>query len=242
MSWTAAGAGVVVTVAIGAALIRARPLTLGVVVESEPTGAGGGWWAGSHRLREAARVVAALVTGLAVVTSPLVVSAVAVITLGLVVGRRRAAARSEHERSQLDAIDAMTMLDVCLSAGLGLRESVIELDRLGAGPVWRVPAAALGRGAPFEAAMTRLGAAAPALSRSADAMARAHRDGASVRSMVRGHRDDLVARRRTELSERSQRLGVLVLLPLTVCILPALVLAVVVPIAADSLTGLSFPL
>jgi len=229
--------------AIAAALIRVRPLALGVVIDP-PTTRGApsrsAWL--TPRLSELARVGAAIGVGLLAVTSPmLAVILVAAVTAGTAL-RRRGAERTGRNRSELEAIDAMTMLDVCWSAGLGLRESVIELDRLTAAPVWRLPAATLGRGVGFEEVMDRLGRDAPALQRSTTAMARAHRDGGSVRTLVRGHRDDLVRRRRSQLAERSQQLGVLVLLPLTLCILPALVLAVVVPIAADGLTGLSFPL
>lgn len=236
-------AALAVTASLGAALARIRPLGLG----SEPTplvaaGSRSRMLTASARLAEPAKVLVGAIGGLLAVTAPVALIVVGAL-LGLaIVGRRRAAGRQERARSEREAIDAMTMLDVCLSAGLGLRESVIELDRLTAAPLWRSPAAALERGVGFAEVMGRLGRDEPALNRSAMAMARAHRDGGSVRAVVRGHRDDLVRRRRSETAERSQQLGVLVLLPLTLCILPALVLAVVVPIAADGLTGLSFPL
>lgn len=232
---------VVLSLSLGAALARSSPLTLGIELAPQRVPDRRRSWSDAPRVREVSRIAGGLGAGLLAVSSPLLTVAALVAIGAWLVGRRSADVRRDRTRADLEAIDAMTMLDVCLSAGLGLRESFVEMDRLTGGPLWRAPASALALGVPFDEVMERLGRDRPALGRSADAMARAHRDGGSVRAIVRGHRDDLIARRRAELTERSQRLGVLVLLPLTICILPALVLAVVVPIAADGFTGLAFP-
>lgn len=99
--------------------------------------------------------------------------------------------------------------------------AVAERLRLGADPaaVWRSLAqpeelAALGR-----------------------ALARASTTGAPVADVLQRHADDLRAQARSRTVATAQRTGVLAVLPLGLCFLPAFVLIGVVPMAAELLTG-----
>lgn len=146
-------------------------------------------------------------------------------------GRRATLARAEASAAAPDLLDAVA---VCVTAGLSPRTA---LDRAGA--VVRGPLAEeleearrqVDLGAPWRSALrgvaerTRL----PELRRLSVTLERSERLGSPVADQLRRLARDVRDERRLRDEERARRAPVAMLFPLVLCILPAFVLAAVVP-------------
>jgi tight adherence protein C len=146
-------------------------------------------------------------------------------------GRRTAAERSGSSQAVPDLLDAVA---VCVTAGLSPR---LALER--AGDVVRGPLAReldlarrdVSLGAHWRSALRALAERTqlPELGRLAITLDRSQRLGSSVADQLRRLARDVRAERRLQEEERARRAPVLMLFPLVLCILPAFVLAAVVP-------------
>lgn len=161
---------------------------------------------------------------------------------GVAAARAALGSRSRRVKAETDALEAMTLLSICLTAGLGLEESVIALDRVEPGGIWSGPARALALGRSFADSCTALPRDNESIRRLGAALTRAHSEGSAVADIVDRRRDDLAARLTEARAARAQRLGVWMMLPLTTCALPALAIVVVVPIAVNGLAGAAWQL
>jgi tight adherence protein C len=146
-------------------------------------------------------------------------------------GRRAAAARAEGAASAPDLLDAVA---VCVTAGLSPRTS---LDRAGA--VVRGPLAheleearrQVALGTPWRSALRGVSerTGLPELRRLSITLDRSERLGSPVADQLRRLARDVRDERRLRAEERARRAPVAMLFPLVLCILPAFVLAAVVP-------------
>jgi tight adherence protein C len=146
-------------------------------------------------------------------------------------GRRAAASRAEAAASAPDLLDAVA---VCVTAGLSPRTS---LDRAGA--VVRGPLAheleearrQVALGTPWRSALRGVSdrTGLPELRRLSITLDRSERLGSPVADQLRRLARDVRDERRLRAEERARRAPVAMLFPLVLCILPAFVLAAVVP-------------
>ena len=149
---------------------------------------------------------------------------------------RRLEAR-EGRGAPARAVDLPPVLDLlaaCLAAGAPLRSALAVVGESAPpplGPVLRTAAGALALGSPPEAALAGLTGTA-GLERFADVLARAAETGTAPADQLAALAED--TRRAAQDSARAaaRRAGVLVVLPLGLCFLPAFVLLGVVPVVA----------
>lgn len=149
---------------------------------------------------------------------------------------RRLAAR-EVRGAPARAVDLPPVLDLlaaCLAAGAPLRSALAVVGEAAPpplGPLLRTAAGALALGSPPEAALTGL-TGSPGLERLAGVLARAAATGTAPADQLAALAED--TRRAAQDSARAaaRRAGVLVVLPLGLCFLPAFVLLGVVPVVA----------
>ena len=148
-----------------------------------------------------------------------------------VLGRRSAFARAEASAAAPDLLDAVA---VCVTAGLSPRTA---LDRAGA--VVRGPLAEeleearrqVALGSPWKPALRGVAerTGLPELRRLSITLERSERLGSPVADQLRRLARDVRDERRLRDEERARRAPVAMLFPLVLCILPAFVLAAVVP-------------
>ncbi|GGK20776.1 hypothetical protein GCM10010124_11640 [Pilimelia terevasa] len=149
-----------------------------------------------------------------------------------------AAVRAEQARLAADLPLAADLLAAALRAGAPVAhaaDAVADaLDGPLALPLRRV-ARALGWGAGPAEAWGHL-AVAPGAQRLIDAAVRASANGGALAGVLARIADDLRADRRIAVESAGQRAGVLIVLPLGLCFLPAFVLAGLVPVVAAVLS------
>lgn len=136
---------------------------------------------------------------------------------------------------------ALELLAACLSGGAPQVEAVRAVATGFPGPCGRRlerVAAALALGSPPEVAWQALGDGRDAAGAAARALARAADGGAPVAAAVQRVASDARRREGAAAHQRASRAGVLAVLPLGVCFLPAFVLLGVVP----AVLGLAGPL
>ena len=219
---------VVVVLAAGAPLLRPRPrLVAPIVIEAR------------RPRRRPRRLAPALIVGLAVAAwvTGTSLGVVALIGVALVLrGRRRLEARRAWARQVRVALpDAADLAAIAAEAGATPPAVVEALARWApfpvAGAATRVQQR-WGTGEPFAVALgafvDELGPAAAPIVR---VMVASHRDGAPLGPAMRAVADQLRADRRRAADAR--RLGVTLLFPLTLCVLPALALMVLAPVVVE---------
>ncbi len=161
---------------------------------------------------------------------------------GLLVRRRRAAAATtaDREAEQLAAAAALDLIAVCVAAGLTPGAAVSRVVAMRTPPKW-VGALdeALRSGTPLADAIDGSQLADDWLRRALGPVAAAARSGGSVAAAIDRSVDRLRHDVRRTREERARRLPVALLLPLTFCVLPAVVLVVVAPMLAQMLIGAS---
>jgi tight adherence protein C len=146
-------------------------------------------------------------------------------------GRRVAASRAEAAASAPDLLDAVA---VCVTAGLSPRTSVDRATAVVSGPLARELEEArrqVALGTPWRAALRGVSSRTglPELRRLSLALDRSERLGSPVADQLRRLARDVRDERRLRAEERARRAPVAMLFPLVLCILPAFVLAAVVP-------------
>jgi len=172
--------------------------------------------------------------------------AIAAVVLGAAgwVLMRQRAARAETVSQQADRLAAAAALDlvaVCVAAGLTPGAAASRVAGMQKAPAWLAAVdEALAAGVPLHDALGRPGVAEREwLRRALDPVAAASRSGGPVPDAldraVSRLRDDV----RRDREERARRLPVALLLPLTCCVLPAVVLVVVAPMLVRMLIGVS---
>ena len=224
--------------AVGSGVARARPL---VLAETPPNPRRRRRRVGS-RPTNAVTLIVAVLGAVAVINWPIEAVAAAACLAGASAARSGSRRRAAALAAQVASVDALTMLGICLSGGLGITESFAMLATLTPTTPWAAPSVALSRGAPLGEAMDHLPANMPALHRVGELLVTAHSDGGSVLDLIARQRRDLSDELATGRAERVQRLGVWMLLPLALCVLPALMVMLVVPIALDGAGQLNLPL
>lgn len=145
--------------------------------------------------------------------------------------RRAASERAEASAAAPDLLDAIA---VCVTAGLSPRTA---LDRAGAvvrGPLadeLEVARRQVALGAPWRSSLRQVSerTGLPELRRLSVTLERSERLGSPVASQLRRLARDVRDERRLRSEERARRAPVAMLFPLVLCILPAFVLAAVVP-------------
>jgi len=163
----------------------------------------------------------------------LVASAVVAGVLGRYLGRLEPAARRrERERAALDLPYAADLLAAALRAGLPTNRAVREVGAALGGPVGvrldRV-AGSLGLGLVPARAWVPVHDL-PAGARLAAAVARSADSGAALAGAFTRLADDLRTGRLAAAETAAQRAGVLLVLPLGLCFLPAFIVAGIVPV------------
>ncbi|MFC7326210.1 type II secretion system F family protein [Marinactinospora rubrisoli] len=195
---------------------------------------------------------AVLVAAAPVATACLVLGPVLGLLAGSAVGiaiwwrlRRGDTAVVRRRRSRITAAlpVAVDLLTATLRAGATMTDALDAVAAAVGGPLAAELAAVADR--------LRLGADAaeawrdvrdpPALASLARALARAARTGAPVAGLLDRHSAECRRAARANAVARSQRTGVLVVLPLGLCFLPAFVLIGVVPLAAGLVDGSAMP-
>jgi pilus assembly protein TadC len=167
----------------------------------------------------------------------------------LLAGLEPAAARERRRRLADDLPLALDLLAACLAGGATLPQAAASVGAALGGPVGRRldrVAAALAVGSPVEEAWAALAGASPPgpadsrhrptepdpLAPAARALARAARAGAPVVSTLARLAQDARAAGRSRAELAARRAGVLAVVPLGLCFLPAFVLLGVVPVVA----------
>jgi tight adherence protein C len=146
-------------------------------------------------------------------------------------GRRAAAGLSGHSRGVPDLLDAVA---VCVSAGLSPRLALERASEVVTGPLAReldLARREVSLGAHWRSALRGVAerTGLPELRRLAITLDRSQRLGSSVADQLRRLAGDVRAERRLQEEERARRAPVVMLFPLVLCILPAFILAAVVP-------------
>lgn len=186
--------------------------------------------------------MAVAVVALAVVLGPVV--AVAVVGAAALrhwwAGRRRAAAVNAARTAAVPELVELVALALRSGASApNAVELVASSEPGGAGEPFAAAHRRLASGLPAEEAFAALadlpGAAGSAL---AELLVAAGHQGAPVATAVSDLASRLRADRRRTLERRVQRLPVLLLAPLTLCVLPSFVLIVCVPLVLTGLSGL----
>jgi pilus assembly protein TadC len=185
-------------------------------------------------MKRAVAVLCGLAAGLIVGGwAGLVAGAVVAGLLGRYLGRLEPAARRrERERAALDLPYAADLLAAALRAGLPTDRAVREVGGALGGPVGvrlaRV-AGSLGLGLPPTRAWVPVHDL-PAGTRLAAAVARSADSGAALAGGFTRLADDLRTGRLAAAETAAQRAGVLLVLPLGLCFLPAFIVAGIVPV------------
>ncbi|MQA93839.1 MAG: type II secretion protein F [Streptosporangiales bacterium] len=150
--------------------------------------------------------------------------------------------RARRARLRADLPVAIDLLAACLLAGRGPAEATAAVAAALPGPLGdrlRTVAESLLLGAEPEAAWSAL-AADPELAGLARTIVRAARTGAPPAAALDRLAEEQRALQRTRASAAAQRAGVLAVIPLGLCFLPAFVLIGIVPLAAGLLpTGMA---
>jgi tight adherence protein C len=185
--------------------------------------------------------VGALALG-AVLVGPVPVVAVvsALATLRWWSGRRRV--HREAQRLADEVPDAVDLLRLAVASGCTVRLAVDALADHGAGPVAAhadAVVARLGRGDLLGPALEDLGAREPVLAPVTTALVAADRYGTPLGPVLARLADDARAARRRRAEAAARRVPVQLLFPLVACILPAVGLLTVVPVAVSAMRGLA---
>ena len=152
-------------------------------------------------------------------------------------GARSSVPRS-RPRPELDVLVVLDLLDAAIAAGAGLPRALSAVGQAGGGAVGQVLArasSALVMGADWPTAW--LGAPAR-LAPVVTSLAPTWDTGAAPGPALRAAADHLRRERRSAAREAAGRLGVLLVLPLGVCFLPAFVLIGLVPVMISLGSGL----
>jgi Flp pilus assembly protein TadB len=193
---------------------------------------GAGRLRSAWRLRVAALLAGAATAGLLGGWSGAAAGAVAAVVLCWAAGRRPSEARGEREAAAADLPIAVDLLAAALRAGAPpARAAEVVGEALG-GPLGRRLArvgTALRLGAGPEEAWVPLSGITGA-DRLRRAAVRSADSGAAMTGSLGRLADDLRAARSARAEAGAQRLGVLVVLPLGLCFLPAFLLTGVVPV------------
>lgn len=147
--------------------------------------------------------------------------------------RRRAGRRSAAAALAEDLPIAVALLQIAAAAGHGPRTAMGVVGTFGWGCVAEslgAAAARLAQGVPLADALTPV--SPPRL---VELLERADEDGGGWAAALTSLADDLHRERMAAVEERTGRLTVALLVPLVVCILPALVLLAIVPVVGGAL-------
>jgi pilus assembly protein TadC len=147
--------------------------------------------------------------------------------------RQRAGRRSAAAALAEDLPVAVALLQIAAAAGHGPRTAMGVVGAFGWGCVAESlgeAAARLGQGVPLADALTPV--PPPRL---VELLERADEDGGGWAASLTALADDLHRERMAAVEERTGRLTVALLVPLVVCILPALVLLAIVPVVGGAL-------
>lgn len=173
-----------------------------------------------------------------VVAGGVVASAVVV----LVVGRRRRHRRLARAAIEGSAGHTVDLITVVLGSGGTVRQAVEIVARHGPPPVrpaFAEVAACSARGHRLGDALAELSVAiGPTFHPLVGALLAAEVDGAPIASVLARLADDLEQRDRWRAETSAGRLPVLLIPPLVVCLLPAVVVGAVVPLAVVALRQL----
>lgn len=143
-------------------------------------------------------------------------------------------ARDRTERIGEDLPEAIDLLTLCVGAGQGLQAALQQVASHQKGPlaaeftrVLREMSLGVSRVDAFEGLVART--QQPDLQRFAHAIMQVDRLGIPLSMILHEQSRDMRERRRARAKEKAEKLGVKVLLPLMVCLLPALLIIVVGP-------------
>jgi pilus assembly protein TadC len=174
-----------------------------------------------------------------------VIAVAVVAALGILLLRRRRTAQvaaSLREAEQLTAATVLDLVGVCVAAGLTAGAAVSRVVAAVEPPPWAACIDADLRAGVQLADALDAQAQVPGhewLGRALAPVAAAARSGASVSDALDRTVERLRSAVRRSREERARRLPVTLLLPLTCCVLPAVMLVVVVPMLAQMLIGVS---
>ncbi len=152
-------------------------------------------------------------------------------------------ARSIRARSMAAAPDLLDAVAVCVGSGLAPRMAMEHAAGVVQGPLAEELERArheTSLGAPWRGALREAAvrAGAPELRRLAGVLERSERLGAPVADQLRILARDVREERRVNQEERARRAPVVMLFPLVLCILPAFVIAAVVPAVLVAARGI----
>ncbi len=166
-----------------------------------------------------------------------VVLAAGVMTASRSLAERRRRREVEAARRRLPA--TLDLVAVCIAAGLTPGAAFARVAPTGTPPAWWADVARmLADGVTLADAIDAAGGAEEGwVRRDLGLVAAAARAGGSVGSALDRTVADLRARVRRDREERARRLPVNLLAPLTVCVLPAVMFVVVVPMVGRALIG-----
>jgi len=155
------------------------------------------------------------------------------------VPRRRAGASAARAAGDVDAAMLLDLADAALAAGASVPRALTGVGRAlphgGTGRDLETAGALLALGAPWPDAWRDAGDESTAL---AEALEPAWRDGADPAPLLRRGAGAIRARRHRQAHEDAARLGVRLVLPLGLCLLPAFVLLGLVPVLLSGGTAL----
>ncbi len=184
------------------------------------------------------RMVALVCLPAALVQPGLLVVPMAVLLVGAL--RRRLQARSARRvvalQASRDLPVVVSLLHIAAAAGHGPRAAVGLAGGFGWGAVGaslRLAGERLAHGVPFADAL-----AVVASPRLVELLLRADEDGGRWASSLELYVADLHRERMAELEERTGRLTVTLLVPLVLCVLPALIVMAIVPVVGGALLEL----
>lgn len=190
--------------------------------------------------RRRPRTVAAGVVGLVVLGPVPVVAVAGAVAAGTWWRRRRRTARgSELVADELP--DVVDLLRLAVASGCTVHLAVRAVADHGLGVVadrFRDAVARTARGARLAEALQPLGADEPLLAPVVEALVAADRYGTPLEPVLVRLGDDARASRRRRAEAAARRVPVRLLFPLVACILPAVGLLTVVPVAVSAMRGL----
>jgi tight adherence protein C len=189
--------------------------------------------------RAGAAALAGLVVGLVVHPVAGVFAAGAPWMVSRALEKRRAGLRAQAVDAQLPQL--VDLLRLAVTAGLPARAAIIGVAPLLAGSVGSAVGrmvAVMDTGAPLAEAAGQLRALGPQAGVIADALVAAARHGTDLRPALDRLAADLGDRRRRQAEIRVRRIPVTLVFPLALCVLPALGLLTIVPVAGTMLQSL----
>jgi tight adherence protein C len=135
---------------------------------------------------------------------------------------------------QKELPDALDLLTICVEAGLGFDSALAQVTRSFKGPlageffrVLQEMQIGKGRGAAFRAVVDRTDV--PELRAFASAIAQADAFGIPIANVLRTQSKEMRLKRQQRVEEKAQKVSVKMMVPLVVCILPAMFVVIIGP-------------